>query len=125
MPDFGFKNYKFEDLEVWKLGMKIIHETYRVIKNFPKEELFGLSDQIKRAAVSIVLNIAEGSGQPTSKGFAVYLHRSKSSALECVACLKVALQENFISETNIKSLSDLLQEEYFKLIALEKSIKRL
>jgi four helix bundle protein len=124
MNQFGFEKYRFEDLEVWKLGMKIIHEIYKIVKQFPKEELFALADQIKRAAVSIVLNIVEGSGQPTSKGFAIYLHRSKSSVLECVACIKIAIQENFITEKNVETLNQLLQEEYFKIIALEKSIQK-
>lgn len=123
MSEFKFKNYRFEDLEVWKAGMQIVHEVYGVIKKFPKEELFALADQIKRADVSMVLNIMEGSGQPTSKGFSLYLNRAKSSVLECVACTKIAIQENFIAEKDVELLSQLLQEEYFKIIALEKSIK--
>ena len=118
-----FERYRFEDLEVWQLGMKIVREVYKLIKGFPKDELFALTDQLKRAATSIVLNIAEGSGQPTAKGFAVYLFRAKSSALECVTCYKIALQENFVADNEIANLKKLLQEEYFKLIALEKSIR--
>ncbi len=121
MADFKFKNYRFEDLEVWQLGMKIVHEVYKVTKNFPKDEMFALADQIKRAATSIVLNIAEGSGQPTSKNFCAYLNRSKSSLLEVVACLKIAIQESFITEKDVDLLNEILREEYFKLIALEKS----
>lgn len=124
MDKFGFKNYRFEELEVWNLGMKIIHEIYRITKKFPKEELFALTDQIKRAGTSIVLNITEGSGQPTSKGFSVYLHRAKSSVLECVACVKISIQENFVDEKDSQLLNKLLQEEYFKIIALEKSIQK-
>ena len=124
METSNFKNYRFEDLEVWKIGMKIVHEVYQITKKFPKEELFSLVDQLKRAASSIVLNIAEGTGQSTSKSFSLYLNRAKSSVLECVACLKIALQENFITEKDIELLNQLLQEEYFKLIALEKSIRK-
>jgi four helix bundle protein len=124
MAIFNFKNYRFEELEVWTLGMKIVHEVYRIAKKFPKEEIFALADQIKRAAVSIVLNIVEGSGQPTSKGFAVYIHRSKSSVLEVIGCVKIAIQENFITEKDIELLNQFLREEYFKLIALEKSIRK-
>ncbi|MDP3015237.1 MAG: four helix bundle protein [bacterium] len=123
MVKFDFKNYRFENLEVWKLSMQIVHEVYKLVKKFPRDEIFSLIDQLKRAAISIVLNIAEGSGQLTAKGFAVYLHRSKSSALECVACIKIAIQENFIVEKDVELLNQLLQEEYFKIIALEKSIK--
>ena len=118
-----FERYRFEDLKVWGLGMDIVHEVYKLIRKFPKDELFALTDQLKRAATSIVLNIAEGSGQPTTKGFAVYLYRAKSSALECVTCYKIALQENFVSSSETENLKMLLQEEYFKLIALEKSIR--
>lgn len=124
MEKFKFRSYKFEDLEVWRLGMRIIQEIYKITKKFPKEEVFALTNQIKRAGTSIVLNIVEGSGQPTSKGFAVYLHRAKSSVLECVACIKIAIQENFITEKDTELLNQLLQEEYFKIIALEKSIRK-
>lgn len=119
---FDFKRYRFEDLEVWKIGMEIIHEVYRITRKFPQEELFALSNQLKRASVSIVLNIAEGSGQSTSKSFSLYLNYSKSSVLECVACIKIALQEKFILQSELNKINELLQKEYFKLIALAKSI---
>lgn len=119
----NFQNYRFEDLEVWKIGMLIVAEVYKASKKFPKEEVFASADQLRRAATSIVLNIAEGSGQPTTKGFVLYLQRSKSSVLECVACIKIATQENFISPAEVASLENLLREEYFKIIALRKSLK--
>lgn len=124
MKDSKFINYRFEDLEVWKIGMKIISEIYHLTKEFPKTELFALTDQLKRAATSIVLNIAEGSGQPTPKGFILYLQRAKSSVLECVACLKIATQEKFVSPNRLSALEDLLKEEYFKIIALAKSLNK-
>jgi four helix bundle protein len=118
-----FQNYRFENLEVWQIGMKIIHECYLLTKKFPKNETFALSDQLQRASTSICLNIAEGSGQPTTKGFSVYIQRAKSSTLECVACVKIAVQEKFIKENDMETLLPLFQEEYFKLIALNKAIK--
>jgi four helix bundle protein len=118
----SFHNYRFEDLEVWRLSLKIVHQAYLVGGQFPKTEIFSLTDQLKRAATSIALNIAEGSGQPTTKGFRVYIHRAKSSAIECVAALKIAAQENFAHHSEIDELQKLLKEIYFKLIALNKSI---
>jgi len=118
-----FKNYRFEDLEVYKISLKIVHEAYRVTKFFPTEERFALIDQLKRASTSIVLNIAEGSGQSTKKAFALYINRSKASTLECVACTKIAIQENFVQQKETALFEDLLKEEYFKLIALEKSLR--
>jgi four helix bundle protein len=117
-----FVRYRFEELEVHQIGMKVVDEIYKLTRSFPRSEMFALTDQFRRAATSIVLNIAEGSGQPTKKGFQVYIQRSKSSALECVACAKIAVQQKFISDAEIKRLEDLLREEYFKLVALGKSI---
>ncbi|MEK7106625.1 MAG: four helix bundle protein [Patescibacteria group bacterium] len=117
-----FIKYRFEELEVWSIGMQIVREIYRLTRTFPKTETYALADQLRRAATSIVLNIAEGSGQPTKKGFALYIQRSKSSALECVACIKIAVQEGFLKEGDVIELEKLLKEEYFKLIALAKSM---
>ncbi len=114
--------YRFEELEVWRLGMEIVREVYRITKKFPRDEMFALADQLKRAATSITLNLAEGSGQPTRKNFVVYIQRSKSSALECVACLKIAVQERFVDASDVSSLETLLEKEYFKLVALSKSM---
>ena len=119
-----FLKYRFEELEVWQVGMRIVREVYRITKKFPQAENYALSDQLRRASTSIVLNIAEGSGQPTKKGFALYIQRAKSSTLECVACCKIAIQERFVSDVDTKSLAVLLQEEYFKLVALGKSMSR-
>ena len=118
-----FRNYRFEDLEIWQIGLRIVREAYLLAKEFPKNEQFALTDQLKRAATSIALNIAEGSGQPTRKGFLVYIHRSKSSVLECVACAKIAVQEKFINFHQAEPFEGLLKEEYFKLIALGKSLR--
>ncbi len=117
-----FASYRFEDLDVWKIGMQIVHEVYRVTKKFPREEQFALTDQLKRASTSIVLNVAEGSGQPTKKGFVLYIQRSKSSTLECVACVKIALQEQYVAKQDVISLEKLLEREYFKLVGLAKSM---
>jgi four helix bundle protein len=117
-----FAGYRFEDLEVWRIGMQIVKGVYRLTVKFPKSEAYALSDQLKRAATSIVLNIAEGSGQPTKKAFALYIQRSKSSTLECVACIKIALQEEFVSHGDTVEVEKLLEKEYFKLVALGKSM---
>ena len=117
-----FEHYRFEDLEVWKLAMEIVHHVYKILGKLPKSELFILGDQLRRASISIVLNVAEGSGQPTSKSFILYLRRARASVLECVACNKIALQEHFLEEKDMLELNKLLEGEYFKLAALEKSL---
>jgi four helix bundle protein len=118
-----FQGYRFEELEVWRLGMEVVHEAYTLAKKFPRSEMFALSDQLRRAATSIVLNIAEGSGQPTKKGFALYVERSKSSTLECVACARIAVQEQFATKQEVSKIEQLLEKEYFKLVGLAKSMR--
>lgn len=66
-------------------------------KHFPPEEKYWLTDQIIRAANSIVLNIAEGSDRGTDKDFALFLNRSHTSLNEVAACLDIALKENYIT----------------------------
>ena len=64
----------FKDLSVYSKGLDIVEEVYEVSKKFPKEEIFGLTNQLRRAVTSIVLNIAEGSGCESSKEFLRFLN---------------------------------------------------
>lgn len=73
---------QFRDLLVWQKSMMLAREIYRVTRSFPKEEMFGLTGQMRRAAVSISSNIAEGQGQLTGKSFALYLTRARGSLYE-------------------------------------------
>jgi four helix bundle protein len=114
--------FNFEKLEVWQLGMKVVNKIYRIVKNFPASERFELTSQIKRASLSIPLNIAEGSGRKTKKDFCKFLRNSIGSILEVITCLKIALQEKFITENEYEENLVLLEKIYFKLIALEKSL---
>jgi len=119
-----FKQYRFEDLEVWKISIEIIKEVYRLCKKLPDNEKFGIISQFQRAATSIALNIAEGSGQPAKKAFILYIERAKSSNLECVACEKIILELAYITQEDSRQLRKLLETEYFKLTALRNSLAR-
>jgi len=114
--------FNFEKLEVWKIGMEIVDCIYLESKKFPQSERFELTSQIKRAAISIVLNIAEGSGRKTGKDFCHFIRMSIGSTLEVTTCLKIALRQKFISEEQYNKVVGLLEKIYFKLVALEKSI---
>ena len=76
----GIQSYR--ELEVWQLGMALAEECYRVTKDFPKEELFGITSQIRRAAASIPANIAEGQGREHTKEFLRHLSVARGSLLE-------------------------------------------
>ncbi len=81
--------YKFERLRVYEDSLSLVEEIYKLTKLIPKTETFALVDQIKRASTSIVLNIAEGSGSDSDKGFKNFLRIALKSLYETVACLKL------------------------------------
>lgn len=90
--------FKFEKLEIWKLAIEFADSVHTLTRKFPKEEMFSLTSQFKRASDSISLNIAEGSiGQsnPEQKKFIGYSIRSLA---ECVNCLYLALKRSYISQ---------------------------
>ncbi len=106
--------FKFEKLKVWQLALELDGEISEMIKSFPKEELFILVSQIKRAADSVVLNIAEGSTLQSNAEFKRFLVISNRSALEVVACLYLSVQRKYIN----RSIFDDKYQKYEKLIAM-------
>ena len=70
-----------ENLQIWKLGVKLAKDVYLLTEKFPKREVYGLTDQIRRAAVSIPSNIAEGKGRSTAKDF---VHSSILREVHCM-----------------------------------------
>lgn len=81
--------YRFEKLRVYEDSLNLVEDIYKLTKLIPKTETFALIDQIKRASTSIVLNIAEGSGSGSDKGFKNFLRIALKSLYETVACLKL------------------------------------
>lgn len=90
--------FRFEKLNIWQNANKYAHDIYEITKNFPKEELFSLSDQLKRAANSVGANIAEGSGSSSGKDFIHFLNIAIKSIYETVSFLFRAEQEGYLSE---------------------------
>jgi four helix bundle protein len=96
--------YNFEKLNVWQESRIFIKEIYQICQTFPKSELFALCDQIKRAAVSVALNIAEGADKKSNKDFVRFLRISLGSINETVTCLFIARDLNYIDETKFNNL---------------------
>ena len=82
-----------KDLVAWQKSMDLVTATYRAIAGFPKDELFGLTSQLRRAAVSIPSNIAEGQGRLSEKEFRYFLGQARGSLMEVETQLQIA--ENF------------------------------
>ena len=95
---------KFEDLEAWKIAREITREIYKVSKNDLFIRDYGLRDQICRASVSIMSNIAEGFEREGNKEFINFLSIAKGSSGEVRSQLYVALDQNYISETEFNFL---------------------
>ncbi len=89
--------FRFEELEIWKLSVSYANEMYALANTFPAKEMYALSDQLRRAAVSISNNIAEGSGG-TNKDFANYLSIAVKSTLETVNILYIAEQQAYTNQ---------------------------
>ena len=115
--------FKYEDLEVWQLAKNLIKEVHQITKDFPKEELFNLTSQLRRAALSCALNIAEGSGRNSKKEFSRFLRIAIGSLLEADTCLKVAIELKYMTQKYYdESFDQLVAELYFKLIGLDKKL---
>lgn len=88
----------FRDLRVWREAMELTTGVYRATSSFPKHELYGLSQQIRRAAVSVPSNIAEGKGRRSDKEFAQFLFHARGSLLELQTQLLIAEELQYFSD---------------------------
>jgi len=98
-----------KDLEVWKRAIKLAKEIYRLTESLPKEELYGLSDQMKRAVVSIASNIAEGAARNSQKEFIQFLYIALGSASELDTQIEICKEIRF-KNLNEKTLDNLQNE---------------
>ena len=115
--------FKFESLQVWQKGLDLTNEVDQLAKkSFPKEELYVLTSQIKRAADSVVLNIAEGCTGQSNAVFKQFLNYSLRSAIEVVSCLFIGRKRNIINEADFKRLYDEYQSLTKMITALRNTL---
>ena len=96
--------FKFEKLEVWQEAIELTGIVHDVSEKFPVKELYVLTSQIKRAADSVALNIAEGSTGQTNPEFKKFLGYAIRSSIEVVSCIFVAKRRSIISEDDFKAI---------------------
>lgn len=89
--------FNFEKLDVWQKSIEFVDKIYIVTEKFPKEEIFGIINQIRRSAISIGLNIAEGAGRKSKREFTHFLSMSYGSLCEVITLLKISLERNYMS----------------------------
>lgn len=115
--------FKFENLNVWQRAIDLSYEIDLLTKQFPKDELYVLSSQIKRATDSIALNIAEGSTDQSNPEFARFLSYAIRSNIEVVSCMHLGKRRNIIKQEDFDKLYSACEQIHFMLIALKKSLK--
>ncbi len=110
-----------QDLTVYQKSMDLVVNIYRITKNFPSEEKFGITSQIRRSAVSIPSNIAEGAARQSKKDFSRFLYISLGSLAELETQLEISARLEFLPE--IKNIQEELIYIRRMLLKLIKSIK--
>ena len=114
--------FKFEELKVYQKSLDFVDDVYDITRKFPKDELYGLTSQYKRASISIPLNIAEGAGD-TDAQFNRYLQLAWGSTKECVVCSTIARRQCFISVEDDKKARIKLTELSKMTVSLQKYLK--
>ena len=113
----------FRNLLIWQKGMALTTKIYNSTRNFPKEEIFGLTSQIRRATVSIPSNIAEGFGRDSSKEYLRFLNISISSLFELQTQLEIAKNINYLTEDEFNNLYEDSREIERMLVSFIAKIK--
>lgn len=117
-------SFRFEKLIVWQEARKYASLIYKTTKSFPKSETYGLVDQLRRASVSVALNIAEGSDRKSDKEFIRYLRTAITSIEEVVTALYISLDLKYISQTKFDIAYDFSNRLVAQINALINSLKK-
>ncbi|MEZ5058813.1 MAG: four helix bundle protein [Saprospiraceae bacterium] len=115
----NFRNY-----QVWKASIEVSKNVYKLCESFPKSELFGIGSQMKRAAVSISSNIAEGCSRQTEKEFSRFLEISLGSSFELETQIEIGLQLQLISKEDYNNIINELTPIQKQLNSLRTKLKQ-
>ncbi|WP_373545497.1 four helix bundle protein [Chamaesiphon sp.] len=113
----------FRDLRVWQLGMEVAEKVYRLTADFPKSETYGLSSQMRRSAVSIPSNIAEGQGRDSTKEFLHFLAIAFGSICELETQLLLAHRFSYLSDNDLQIILATLTSTSKTTRNLQKALK--
>lgn len=113
----------FKKLKTWQKGIKLVVDIYKTSQTFPKEELYGLTSQMRRSAISIPSNIAEGAGRNSDKDFNRFLDISLGSSFELETQVIIAKELEFLSDIEFHDLTEKIQEEQKMITGLQRSLK--
>ena len=113
----------YRELSVWRKAMTLVEETYCIVRVLPKEELFALSDQMRRAAVSIPSNIAEGHGRESKNDFVRFLSIAQGSRAELETQFEICRRLGYATDAELQTAFDLCHEVEKMLYALIRTLR--
>jgi len=114
--------HNFRTLKVWQKARIVIQNAYKIVSVFPREEMFALSDQIRRASVSIAANIAEGCGRNSKEQFRYFLNVAQGSAYELETLIIVASDLGYSNTSSLDEITTQIQEVQKMLASLLNSL---
>lgn len=115
--------HEFRKLRVYQSALLLTGDIRQLTSSFPKDELYGLTAQFRKASHSIVLNIAEGSGRGSERDFVRFLNYALGSSYECIACLDIARTNGYIGEIEPRAIFEKLDKINSMLVGLTRSIR--
>lgn len=115
------RNHK--ELDAYKISMDLVTNIYLLTKKFPKEELYGLTNQIRRAAVSVPANISEGAARHSSKEYTQFLYISLGSITELETLMNIAFNIAYIDKFSYKKIQDQIEKIRALILGLIRYIK--
>jgi four helix bundle protein len=114
---------RFRELRAWQLGMDLTERVYLITNSFPKSEIYGLTSQIRRAAVSIPSNLAEGHGRTSTKEFLQFISIAYGSICELETQILLSHRLKYIETIDLEAISALLIETSKTIRGLQKAMK--
>ena len=120
----GRKIRNYRDLAVWQKGMDIALHVYQATKDFPSDERFGLTSQLRRAAASVPANIAEGHARSSTKDYLRFVAIAIGSLAETATFVELAGRLNYGNLEELRTIFEMTSEERRMLRALQKSLRR-
>ena len=123
MTNESIKSYK--ELIVWQKSIDLVTKIYRITKDFPKAELYGLVSQMRRSAVSIPSNIAEGFQRNSTKEYLQFLYIARGSAAELETQIDISKRLKYIEALKLKDIEELLTEVFKMLSSLISKLRKI
>ncbi len=114
---------RFRELKAWQLGMDLTEKVYLLTDSFPRSEIYGLSSQIRRCAVSIPSNLAEGHGRTSAKEFLQFIAIAYGSICELETQILLSHRLKYLDQSNLETVSTLLTETSKTIRGLQKAIR--